>query len=221
MGVDQDEVEALLAIYGEEFVQVEEDMLKMTVADTEESRVVFLSVTCGEDYPDTAPSIHVEGRRGVPNEKVILITQQLVEEAQVQLGMPMAFALAERAKQLLDELDGSGPVVEEEKKSDATLKAGNHQVGNPLIMDGTKCSEHVFQEWRELWLEKRALEDEKRRLALQAVYDGKPTGKEIWLGLVAKKDDELARTAVGQALTHEAVDASLFVEEDIPSDSDD
>ncbi len=42
MGVDQDEVEALLAIYGEEFVQVEEDMLKMTVADTEESRVVFL-----------------------------------------------------------------------------------------------------------------------------------------------------------------------------------
>jgi hypothetical protein len=78
---------------------------------------------------------------------------ELHKEAAELRGMPMAFALAEKLKLLLDTEQGepsAAAVAAAEEKSREEEKPRNHQVGEPLISIGTRCTENVFLEWREV-----------------------------------------------------------------------
>lgn len=135
----------------------------------------MLTVPVG--YPSELPLVQVEGRRGVKNEALLAMRNELDNEAKVHLllrsrerrhfksllqelrGMAMAFALAEKLKQLLDtdELPvGPAAVAAAAAASAAAAtareeeKPRNHQVGEPLITHGTRCTENVFMEWREV-----------------------------------------------------------------------
>lgn len=226
--MDQDELEALQAIYGDELVEVVEDnVVRLTVSNTEGNRVMLLTITCGADYPEKEPGLQLEGRKSVQNEQILRLKKLLAEEATLQLGMPMMFALAERAKSLLDDLDANtAETLEKEKEEEEArrkreAKGLNHQVGNPLITDGRRCTEEVFQEWREGWLEKRALRLAQRAAEQQAAYDGKPTGKAIFLAQgVNAGEDQLAKSALAATVATGAVDESLFQDDvdDVSSD---
>ena len=68
--------------------------------------------------------------------------------------MAMVFALAEKLKSLLDadeaalSTSASATAAAEEPREEE--KPRNHQVGEPLITQGTRCTENVFMEWREV-----------------------------------------------------------------------
>lgn len=240
--MDPDELEALMAIYGEELVSCEDCTVRLMVSSTADTRLLELSATCASDYPDSAPSMAVDGHRGVQNEALIRIRDALVDEAQLQLGMPMMFALAERAKQLLDALDGPDDDEEEKKEenngnvADNPLdRPRNHQVSNsmtclmhssnsncvvslqvgqPLIVDGRRCTENVFLEWREKWLERRAMASAERLVKEKAAWDGRPTGKQMFLATESEGgEDHLAMRAIQATVATGAVDASLFIDD--------
>ena len=144
--MDQDELDALQAIYGDDLVEVEDgNKVHLHIASTEGDRHIKLTCFIGDDYPESAPKMMTEGRRGVQNEQMIRIQRELEEEAAQQVGLPMLFALFEHAKGQLDDLSSSAAEPEAPKvTSSHVMKEGNHQVGNPLITDGTRCTENVF-----------------------------------------------------------------------------
>lgn len=164
------------------------------------------------------------------NETILSMRGELEKEAKELLGMAMVFALAEKLKQLLDSDDGSTVVAVAAAEADREdEKPRNHQVGEPLITQGTRCTENVFLEWREVrgrtrscrnqvsihfssfdqkWLEKRALQLAERRRQQEEAADGKPTGKQLFLA--ARDDDKAARALLSQLIADENVDESLF-----------
>ena len=222
-----EEVEALRAIYGEEMAVVVGRTAEVQVLSTSGQRALTLLVSMVEGYPDCAPALDLQGKRGVKHDQLSAVRVALEQEAQQLLGMPMVFSLAERAKQLLDELSDSTTsnnnnsnnnnaaaaaveAVEEERKP------LNHQVGNPLIVDGTRCTENVFLSWRERFLEERAARQRAAELKQKELGDDRPTGKQMFLMGLLKNDESLAYRAIDQALAgaEEApVDESLFKDE--------
>ena len=215
-----------MAIYGEELAHVEDDgTLAVVARSSDESKEAVLLMTAGPGYPAEPPRLSVTVNRGVKNEVLLAIVKQLEREAAELLGMPMAFALAEKLKQLLDEGDavagggdqgatagsggaGSASKGKGKEEEEAGAKPMNHQVGEPLITTGTRCTENVFQEWREKWLEKRAavLAEQARQREQEA--DGRPTGKQMFEA--ARDDDKAARQLLSQLIADENVDESLF-----------
>ena len=110
--MDRDELEALMAIYGEELAHVQEDgTLAVVARSSDESKEAVLLMTAGAGYPAELPRLSVTVNRGVKNEVLLAIVKQLEREAVELQGMPMAFALAEKLKQLLDEGDGTQKMV--------------------------------------------------------------------------------------------------------------
>jgi hypothetical protein len=220
--MDRDELEALMAIYGDELAHVQEDgTLAVVARSSDESKEAVLLMTAGAGYPAELPRLSVTVNRGVKNEVLLAIVKLLEREAAELQGMPMAFALAEKLKQLLDESDvvagssGSGGGGESSaskakaaEAEEAAARPLNHQVGEPLITTGTRCTENVFQEWREKWLEKRAATLAERARQREQEADGRPTGKQMFEA--ARDDDKAARQLLQQLIADENVDESLF-----------
>ena len=177
------------------------------------------------DYPEKAPNMEIEGKKGVKFDQVGKIKQALEDEAEVLLGMPMTFSLCEKAKQLLDDLSGGQVAEVEDSKQteEKEEKALNHQVGNPLIMDGTRCTENVFLAWKEKWLEEREEERKKKEEKQLSEFENKPTGKEMFLrGIIKSSDESMAHKEIENLIKNNdnnkssedvPIDSSLFMEE--------
>lgn len=140
-----------------------------------------------------------------------------MEEADKLVGLPAAFGLAERLKQLLDDEDpaagqaaAAGGLREASvaRETDGRVDKRSHQVGEPQIVDGTRCTEEVFRGWRERWLERRAATRAKKAEEQKREGDDRPTGKEIFEAM--RDDDKAARGVLAQLLTDQSVDESLF-----------
>ncbi len=206
-----------MAIYGEDLAHLEPDgVLSVVVRSSDETREVVVSIAANDGYPNTLPRISVAVNRGVKNEAAIGMQRKLDAEASELRGMPMAFGLAEKLKQLLDEGDeaaaggggGGGMAEKAEELREEEKKPLNHQVGEPLITTGTRCTENVFQEWREKWMEQRAVVLSERRKQQEREADGRPTGKVMFEA--ARDEDKAARQQLSQLIADENVDESLF-----------
>lgn len=167
----------------------------------------------------------------------ISLRKYLLDTQETLLGMPLLFSLAEAAKTFLDNggissntssnnylSDVSNASIDENDRLEASLKPLNHQVGNPLIMEGTRCTENVFLAWRETFLERRAKQRAEAAEIRAREQGSGPTGKEMFLQGLLKNEAALADPAEIEAIERGAavlasVDASLFTG-DIPSDDE-
>lgn len=223
----KDELEALLAIYGDDgsLVKVSGGTVTLVVESGDRARVVTLECVLGSGYP-SAPmeSMDCDGKKGVPGEMLRALRAHLAHAQQELSGMPVLFSLAEAAKQFLDGAGANGGAVgadsEDEETREENSRPLNHQVGNPLIMEGTRCTENVFLAWREGFLERRAAEMAARAEAKAREQGSGLTGKEMFVrGLVQLKNEgALADAAEMEAVERGAnllasIDASLFVDE--------
>lgn len=218
----KDEVDTLIAIYGDELVQFSGRSIIVTVNDTNQTRCILLTLELPEGYPNAAPEVALEGKRGVKHEQLLKLRNVLQQETQQCLGMPMVFSLAEKLKADLDGLDGASSVDDDEAASGNNNNNNNfemekpksHQVGSPLIIDGTRCTENVFLAWREKWMEERAIKIAERERQKALLAESKPTGKQLFLRGMAT-DEGLAHNMIDSILTEVPVDESLFKNVDV------
>lgn len=213
----QDELDTLKAIYGDDVVSSTGSSVSISVSNTSGSRCITLVLVVDASYPNSVPAVDFDVQRGVKRENFQQLRTAIEEEGKQLIGMPMIFSLAEKAKQVMDGLDeGNGKdeaAAEKEKEKEKENTKLNHQVGSPLIVDGTRCTEEVFLAWRERWLERRLQERKELEQKRAEALGNKPTGKELFLrGAIKASDDGLAYSELGSQLTFQegAVDESLF-----------
>lgn len=216
----RDELDALRAIYGDDAVRAAGSSVTLDVSSSDGARALDLVCTLPPAYPAAALSWEVLARRGVPHALGAALERHLEATAAQLTGMPLLFALVEAGRTFLD--TGGEAVVEEDEGAVAAAEEAarplNHQVGNPLIVTGTRCTENVFLSWRERFLEWRAVQRAQAEAQRLAETGAGLTGKQMFLAGLLKNEAaaadaaEMAAVGKGAALL-ESIDASLFTDD--------
>jgi len=112
----QMEVEALEAIYMDDFNKISESPLEYKVylepeqgAGEEENHVsLYLTIKVPATYPEVVPEMSIEVKKGLGEHHIQEIRQIIDTEAQENIGMAMVFTIAEKIKEWLVENNVKG-----------------------------------------------------------------------------------------------------------------
>lgn len=210
------ELEVLESIYPDELVKESDTRFSITISlDTNTTRAhrALLEVQYPEDYPETAPTLTVTVDADEDDddddedddddlnqvrdlaEEIVLdrddvkqLEAQLAEEVEMNLGMPMVFALATKLKDDA-ELRFTQKVAAAQAQYDREIMEREKKEQQKFI--GTPVTKELFAEWRAKFRKEMKI-DERDQLRFQQMHQGKMLGKEVFEKGLAGDDDDLA-----------------------------
>ena len=206
----------LESIYPDELVKESDTRFSITIAlDTNTTRGhrALLEVQYLEEYPETAPTLTVTVDADEDDdeddddddddlnqvrdlaEEIVLdrddvkqLEAQLAEEVEMNLGMPMVFALATKLKDDA-ELRFTQKVAAAQAQYDREIMEREKKEQQKFI--GTPVTKELFAEWRAKFRKEMKI-DERDQLHFQQMHQGKMLGKEVFEKGLAGDDDDLA-----------------------------
>lgn len=209
------ELEVLESIYPDELVKESDTRYSITIVlDTNTTRGhrALLEVQYPEDYPELAPSLTVSVDADddeddedddedddlhkvrdlaeeieLDRDDVRQLEAQLAEEVEMNLGMPMIFAVATKLKDDA-ELMFSQKVAAAQAQYDREIMEREKKEQQKFI--GTPVTKELFAEWRAKFRKEMKI-DERDQLRFQQMHQGKMLGKEVFEKGLAGDDDEL------------------------------
>ncbi|PIC54891.1 hypothetical protein B9Z55_003959 [Caenorhabditis nigoni] len=217
----EQEIEALEAIYSEEEIQVicrDYPNIELSIElksnqyddPSDDDFDVSLGIEFTESYPDEIPIITLAGIEDVfSEERISESIQKLRAVAEENLGMVMVFAIVSA---LQDEI---GDLVELKKKAKEEIKEiekEKKEAESRKKFEGTVVTPESFREWKEKFdSERKAVIDaaEKERLANLA---GRLTGRQLFLRDATLNLSDV--TLIG-AQDEVEIDESLFDNEEL------
>ncbi|KAE9014577.1 hypothetical protein PF011_g7984 [Phytophthora fragariae] len=229
------EVEALEAIYMDDFTQLSDEPLTYQVhvvpnQDGENNFVaLLLKAEIPETYPDVEPKIEVIVKKGLADSQVKEIKQLLAQQVEENMGMAMMYTLSEAVREYLVENNREGNDgsehqemlrrMELKKKKEDKVEADKLEKANAEAEDerrefhGTPVTVETFAAWKEKFdAEMRGAQ----KTSLKDEATAKLTGHQLWnKGLVTEDD---AVEAVAEA---EGEDAAEHDGEGVEQQDDD
>lgn len=149
------EIEALQSIFeeGREFESLSstEFLLKLVPCPTmdEENHVgLTLHITYTTDYPETAPEWDFEDIKGLPDEKVKALREQVEETINASLGMAMIYSVAETCQDYLKSNNQKALSMHEEMMLRSAKAGGSAEDDDDEFEDGDGPTEE--EEWKGL-----------------------------------------------------------------------
>ncbi|EGT31286.1 hypothetical protein CAEBREN_06093 [Caenorhabditis brenneri] len=227
----EQEIEALEAIYSEEEIQVlsrEYPTIELSIElksnqyedPTDDDFDVTLGIEFPEKYPDEIPIITLSGiEDAFTEERIAEAIEKLKAVAEENLGMVMVFAIVSA---LQDEIGELVEVKKQAKEAKVEIEKEKKEAESRKKFEGTIVTPDSFRAWKEKFdLERKAEVDaaEKERLANLA---GRLTGRQLFLRDATLNLSDV--TLIG-AQDEVEIDESLFDNEeleglDLDSDED-
>eukprot|EP01119_Soliformovum_irregulare_P006876 TRINITY_DN19296_c0_g1_i1.p1 TRINITY_DN19296_c0_g1~~TRINITY_DN19296_c0_g1_i1.p1 ORF type:complete len:221 (-),score=58.03 TRINITY_DN19296_c0_g1_i1:122-784(-) len=212
------EVEALKAIYGEDFHELESNAYKnfeihlVPFPGEEEKNFVgiTLEMKFPPDYPSVLPTFTLKDPVEIDEEQISWLESKLAQVAEESLGTQMTFNLASTLKEWLDDNNFSKRELEKQKR----LKQEEEREARRRL--GTALTRDNFHTWAERFYGRREEEERKlnadklKRLTGRQLFEAKPE--------MMTSDASFTEEDEGESV---AVDWSLFkddLEEELPED---
>lgn len=218
-----DELEALESIFPDTLTIVSEGCFRLPVevevGEFEEQSfdVSFLiEVVHVAEYPDVVPGIALKDVVGLDEAAQDELMTKLLEEAEENIGMPMAFTLhALCLEWAADKADYNLEFAQKEKERIAQEEADAELA---RLTAGTIVTKETFAEWRAGY--EAEMEGKKKSFTSKVVHYGKMTGKQMFFkdAKLIKSDEALAppdADSGGAAAEAVAVDAEAFEDMDL------
>jgi len=220
------ELEALMAIYMDDFKMVSEDRFEITLTptDNEDNKVVVaLDVKLPPNYPQEIPSLSLKAEKGVNAHEMYDLEKSLRAQAKDNIGTAMIFTLAQVVKEWLDELmskrtaDEAMPPVETLEERRKRVQDAHEQ-----RIAGQSITLETFTAWKIKF-------DAEQRELKKAVVDTeklkKPTGRQLFeidisLVLSDTTQPEEGDTVDVSALAKENVVVNWDLFDDVPDDDE-
>ncbi|KAG7399586.1 hypothetical protein PHYBOEH_008581 [Phytophthora boehmeriae] len=221
------EVEALEAIYMEDFTKLSEDPLsfQVRVVPNQDGENNFVAMTLKADipatYPDVEPTLEIILNKGLSDRQHKDMKELLAQQIEENMGMAMMYTLCEAVREYLVENNREGndgsehqemlrrmemrkkkeEKVEAEKEEEAMARSHEKQA-----FHGTPVTVESFAAWREKF------EAEMRKTTTKSVKDEASTklsGRQLWnKGLVTEDGAEEAEAeAEGENAAEQADEA--------------
>lgn len=206
------EVEALVAIYGEDFIELEREAFKHfqivlvpNPGGSGENHVGFtLEVRLPPLYPNELPKFSLEDTFGLDDDQLAEVEQKVLRQAEEDLGSPMVFNLATVCKEWLDDHN----VDQKEARKARMLQAEEER--EALRRQGTLVTPETFEAWAKKWYASHP-DKEQRKI--------KPTGRQLF---ESNADMVFSDTKFADAEPNDvAIDWSVFRDEMDDLDLDD
>jgi len=157
----EQELEALEAIFEGEFVLLDGGnadasgstaRFQIALNDDSVSIKSRLVIKFSEAYPDEIPEISLLVDQGMSERKRAQLQEQIVKEAESQLGMPMVYALHSFAKEWITaNIVASSGVLESETSEISfetrDLEAEKRSEASNMKFHGTPVTKETFEEW--------------------------------------------------------------------------
>jgi len=167
------ELEALMAIYMDDFQMVDEDHFIISLVPnpgSEDDIVgVEMEVKYTAGYPQEAPILHLKSKKGVTKSQCVELEEKIKTQAADSLGTAMIFTLAQTVKDWLDEhnrepADDIEDDIVDEKEDEAT------EVGTPITVE-------TFLAWKAAF-DMEMAELNKNKIDLERLR--RPTGRQLF-----------------------------------------
>jgi len=144
------EIEALMAIYMDDFKMLGDDRFEIVLAPTDDENKVSVSldVKLPPGYPQEVPILSLRVNKGISTHKLYDLEKSLRDQAKDNLGMAMIFTLVQSVKEWLDEHAGKQEevvVVEVDEKEKRKKEQEQHE---RRILDGTPITVESFRAWK-------------------------------------------------------------------------
>uniref|UniRef100_A0A060SXU6 ARAD1A07436p n=1 Tax=Blastobotrys adeninivorans TaxID=409370 RepID=A0A060SXU6_BLAAD len=200
----QQELDVLRSIYPDELEELSEKAFNIHIAlDTAPVRHLILHIEYPDEYPQVVPTIAVEASDGsylgheeddegdedqadgpafeFEPEDIKALSQQMVDNAEENVGMPSVFTLASLLKEAAEEMYGD-KVKEHEKQKEREILIQEEK--EQAKFRGTPVTPESFAKWREGF---------RKEMGLDKPADSactKLTGREIFERGLNKDDEE-------------------------------
>eukprot|EP00696_Hemimastix_kukwesjijk_P016986 gnl/Hemi2/5546_TR1906_c0_g1_i1.p1 gnl/Hemi2/5546_TR1906_c0_g1~~gnl/Hemi2/5546_TR1906_c0_g1_i1.p1 ORF type:complete len:299 (-),score=145.98 gnl/Hemi2/5546_TR1906_c0_g1_i1:150-935(-) len=187
----KDEVEALVAIYMQDFIVIEPPprftfhVHLFPEADGSEQHVgAQMNVTLPSDYPASLPQVCLHPLKAMTKEEVGHIQTQINTMAPDYLGQPMIFSLAQAIKDYLLAINEKRfstkaqmertRMLEEQARTERVAEemAGHSVSGTPVTLES-------FAAWKQVFDAEMAVV-RAEKLAAEALRKGKPSGRQLF-----------------------------------------
>eukprot|EP00026_Physarum_polycephalum_P016851 Phypoly_transcript_17873.p1 GENE.Phypoly_transcript_17873~~Phypoly_transcript_17873.p1 ORF type:complete len:231 (+),score=53.17 Phypoly_transcript_17873:95-787(+) len=205
------EIEALMAIYMDDFKMLGEDQFEISLTPTENEDnkiVVVLDVKLPPAYPQEIPALSLKAVKGVNAHELFDLEKSLREQAKDNIGTAMIFTLAQVVKEWLDELvskraaeDAAPPVETEEQRKKREQDAHEQRIA------GTPITAETFNAWK---VKFDAEMRELKKVAVDTEKLKKPTGRQLF-----EIDISLVMSDTTQAEEGDTVDVSALAKENV------
>ncbi|EGC30697.1 hypothetical protein DICPUDRAFT_157517 [Dictyostelium purpureum] len=108
---------------------------------------IILDIVFSEDYPNSVPKIELVPTLNVEKENILDLEQQIIQEAENNIGMSMIFILAGLIKEWLDNnnIDPESLLVEESSEEEPEEEE--------KVFEGTPVTAEAFLAWRKKFIE--------------------------------------------------------------------
>lgn len=160
--------------------------IDITVAEAEDEEEAD-EYSDDEDEDDSNKLIHLSETIEYEKPDLNLLKSKLVEEAELNIGMPSIFALA---TQLKDEAEArfESKLNRAQKEYDEALLAKEKEEQKKF--NGTKVTKESYLEWRNKFRKEMNYEEKDKERYIK-MHNGKLTGREIFeRGLAGNEDNE-------------------------------
>eukprot|EP01114_Cavostelium_apophysatum_P023211 TRINITY_DN8676_c0_g1_i1.p1 TRINITY_DN8676_c0_g1~~TRINITY_DN8676_c0_g1_i1.p1 ORF type:complete len:229 (+),score=59.20 TRINITY_DN8676_c0_g1_i1:114-800(+) len=171
------EIEALQAIYGDDFQELDKDPLKFQIAlvpnpgESEGNHVgVTLEVTFPSKYPNVLPEWSLIDVFGITDEQQNFLESKIRAQAEESIGAPMVFNLAQICKEWLDE--NNIDTMELEKIRLRKIEEERER----KRLEGTRVTKETFAAWADKFYAPKIAEEKK----LEAERRKKMTGRALF-----------------------------------------
>lgn len=141
-----------------------------------------------EDTREVKRALHMSEQVEFTSLDLEQLEKRLYAEAETQIGIPMAFALA---SQLKEEAESRFGQILDAMNAAHERRSREREMKEQEKFNGTKVTKELFLEWREKFRKEMKLEEweEAKRLAM---HNGKLSGRQIFeRGLAGAEDDDL------------------------------
>lgn len=193
------EMEALQAIYGDDFKRLGGERFQVNVSDGN-GHGVGIVVEYTSDYPSTLPLLSCMPTAGLTKQKAEIVSKRLLAMAKENLGSVMIFTLAQSAADILAEVAAGI----DSGAADSAAAAAEEEFGGGLrkpkineaaaIRHGKLCTRELFYEWKlKFDLERKALKmaQNAEREREKELKKDRLTGKQYFDKVSANIDWEL------------------------------
>mmetsp|Transcript_1617 Transcript_1617/g.2422 ORF Transcript_1617/g.2422 Transcript_1617/m.2422 type:complete len:250 (-) Transcript_1617:17-766(-) len=226
------EVEALEAIYPDEFNKTSSDPLQWKIkivpfANGKDENHVEVTLQCSicENYPDESPSFQIEQVKGLSKDEIEELENLVTNVVEENVGIVVGYTLTEAIREWLVEHNQSASDNSMHasmlRRMDAKTKEDNlarekdgitqdERDAEELLrikrLEGTPVTPSTFAEWIDRFIQEQINQNSSAKN-----MNGKLTGKEMFLQHLVKEEDfdedEMSDLLQGQ-------DESLFLEGD-------
>eukprot|EP01004_Peranema_trichophorum_P008768 NODE_7518_length_769_cov_29.532508_g6907_i0.p1 GENE.NODE_7518_length_769_cov_29.532508_g6907_i0~~NODE_7518_length_769_cov_29.532508_g6907_i0.p1 ORF type:complete len:213 (+),score=64.43 NODE_7518_length_769_cov_29.532508_g6907_i0:74-712(+) len=186
----QSEIEALQAIYADDFKVVDTNPTRFQLNLSNNGCVMHLIVEYTSKYPQTKPNVSVNPISGVTKQQSDRLTKSLLKTVEENVGTVMVFTLAQTVLDFLETLN-TGDEEEEETGTGLQKPVINTAAA---IRHGTSVTRENFFEWKKNFDTERAKSREefmKEREREMELKKDRLTGRQFFNKMASNIDWDL------------------------------